>query len=186
MVRCWHACWRRLRMSVDAAGGSGGIAAIAFSSEVDAGSREENASKQKRLKTKNKSLGSDSMVLIQCLGSDSIRTDQVLERRDWPKQVMLRNIVDIKGVGSPLTGGARQVDRWRYRAGRGQVGPCPTDEDHRPLPACCSQRAATLKPEQMRQRLMRQFYPVASFKNLRSFKASTMRSPACCPSRGQT
>jgi hypothetical protein len=57
---------------------------------------------------------------------------------------------------------ARQPNRWRYRAGRGQVGPCPTDEAHRPLPACCSQRAATLKPEQMQQRLLRQFYPVVS------------------------
>jgi hypothetical protein len=68
-----------------------------------------------------------------------------------------------------------------HRAGRGQAGPCPTDEAHRPLPACCSQRAATLKPEQMRQRLMRQFYPVASFKNLRSFRGQRSTLVALLP-----
>jgi hypothetical protein len=69
-------------MSVD--WGSGGTAAIAFSSEADAGSREENASKQKRLKTKNQSLGSDQSEPIR-FSNDAI----------GPKQVMLRNIVDI-------------------------------------------------------------------------------------------
>jgi hypothetical protein len=40
----------------------------------------------------------------------------------------------------------------QIRAGRGQVGPCLTDVAHRPLPACCSRGAATLKPEQLQQR----------------------------------
>jgi hypothetical protein len=29
---------------------------------------------------------------------------------------------------------------------------------------------------------VRQFYPVASSKNLRSFTANAVRSPVCCPS----
>src|ERR1700737_2651909 len=49
-----------------------------------------------------------------------------------------------------------------FTPGEGQVGPCLTDVVHRPLPACCSWGAATLKPEQKQQRLERHVYPVAS------------------------
>jgi len=55
-------------------------------------------------------------------------------------------------------------------AERGQFGPCLTDEAHRPLPACSSRGAATLEPEQVQQRSLRQLYPVASCKTLRSFR----------------
>ena len=56
----------------------------------------------------------------------------------------------------------------------------------RPLPRVVRDEAATLKPEQMQQRLVRQFYPVASSRNLRSFTTNAVRWSARCPSRGQT
>ena len=90
-------------------------------------------------------------------------------------------ILIVRGKGSSLT-------RECVRSTGGDIAPGGDRLVHallmrpiRPLPACCSQRAATLKPEQMQQRLVRQFYPVVSFKNLRSFTANAVLV-ACCPS----
>jgi hypothetical protein len=55
------------------------------------------------------------------------------------------------------------VDPPVTRTERGQVGPCPTDEDHRPLSERVRGLAATLVPGLMQQRSLRHNLQVESF-----------------------
>ena len=62
-------------------------------------------------------------------------------------------------VTSPI----RQREIRAARTERGQVGPCPTDEDHRPLSERVRVLAATLVPGLMQQRSLRHNLQVESF-----------------------